>query len=117
MASKDTLCCACTCVEPHKLLESENYFARIRWHGSSPQNNQGRIRPHFIDRKIAKIVAGGYANLDQARKKLAEAKVPYEFFNYPLAYTSQEIAARQHVPGNEIAKVVVVDVDGTLVMG
>ncbi|HEY7714690.1 MAG TPA: YbaK/EbsC family protein [Candidatus Binatia bacterium] len=53
-------------------------------------------------------------------KKLKElfdhAKVPYEVFNHPLAYTAQEIAAKQHVSGNEIAKVVMLEVDGSLVM-
>jgi Ala-tRNA(Pro) deacylase len=46
-----------------------------------------------------------------------EGKVSYEVFNHPLAYTAQEIAAKQHVSGNEIAKVVMLVVDGTLVMG
>jgi Ala-tRNA(Pro) deacylase len=55
--------------------------------------------------------------LTKLREVLDEAKVAYEIFNHPLAYTSQEIAARQHVPGKEIAKVVMLDVEGTLVMG
>ena len=55
--------------------------------------------------------------LANLKKMLDEAKVPYEVFNHPLAYTSQEIAANQHVSGNEIAKVVILDIDGTLVMG
>jgi Ala-tRNA(Pro) deacylase len=55
--------------------------------------------------------------LTKLKEMLDEAKVPYEIYNHPLAYTSQEIAAKQHVPGNEIAKVVMLDVDGTLVMG
>jgi len=33
------------------------------------------------------------------------------YFQSPLAYTSQEIAAKQHVPGNEIAKVVMLHVE------
>ncbi|MGH7796303.1 MAG: aminoacyl-tRNA deacylase [Candidatus Binatia bacterium] len=53
-------------------------------------------------------------------KKLEElfdqAKVPYEIFNHPLAYTAQEIAAKQHVSGNEIAKVVMLEVDESLIM-
>jgi Ala-tRNA(Pro) deacylase len=57
------------------------------------------------------------AILTQLKEVLDEAKVPYEIFNHPLAYTSQEIAARQHVSGNEMAKVVILDVDGTLLMG
>lgn len=55
--------------------------------------------------------------LTKLKEMLDETKVSYEIFNHPLAYTSQEIAARQHVSGKEIAKVVMLDVDGTLVMG
>jgi len=55
--------------------------------------------------------------LTKLKERLDEAKVPYEIFVHPLAYTSQEIAAKQHVPGAQIAKVVMLDVDGTLVMG
>jgi Ala-tRNA(Pro) deacylase len=51
------------------------------------------------------------------KEMLEGAKVSYEVFNHPLAYTSQEIAAKQRVSGNEIAKVVILDVDGRLVMG
>lgn len=57
------------------------------------------------------------AILKKLREVLDEAKVPYEIFNHPLAYTAQEIAAQQHVPGNEMAKVVMLDVDNNLVMG
>ena len=46
-----------------------------------------------------------------------EAKVAYEVFDHPLAYTAQEIAAAQHVPGKELAKVVMLIVDHALVMG
>lgn len=55
--------------------------------------------------------------LGKLKERLDEAKVPYEIFIHPLAYTSQEIAAKQHVPGDEIAKVVILDVDDMLVMG
>lgn len=48
---------------------------------------------------------------------LDEAKIPYEIYNHPLAYTAQEIAAKQHVSGNELAKVVMIEADERLVMG
>lgn len=48
---------------------------------------------------------------------LDEAKIPYEVYNHPLAYTAQEIAAKQHVSGNELAKVVMIEADERLVMG
>jgi Ala-tRNA(Pro) deacylase len=45
-----------------------------------------------------------------------EAKIPYEVYNHPLAYTAQEIAQKQHFSGNEMAKVVILKVDGSLIM-
>lgn len=55
--------------------------------------------------------------LKKLRTLLDEAKIPYEVYTHPLAYTAQEIAAQQHVSGKEIAKVVMLEVDGKLVMG
>ncbi len=48
---------------------------------------------------------------------LDEAKIPYEVYNHALAYTAQEIAAKQHFSGNEMAKVVMIEADDKLVMG
>jgi Ala-tRNA(Pro) deacylase len=54
-------------------------------------------------------------------KKLKElfdaAGISYETYNHPLAYTAQEIAAQQHFSGKEMAKVVMLEVDGRLLMG
>jgi len=55
--------------------------------------------------------------LKRLKVVLDEAKVPYEIYNHPLAYTAQEIAAKQHVSGNELAKVVMIEADTQLVMG
>jgi len=55
--------------------------------------------------------------LRKLKAVLDEAKVPYEVFNHALAYTAQEIAAKQHFSGNEMAKVVMLVVDDSLVMG
>lgn len=57
------------------------------------------------------------AILKRLKEILDEAKVPYEVYNHPLAYTAQEIAAKQHVSGNELAKVVMIEADDELVMG
>jgi len=54
--------------------------------------------------------------LAKLKQALDEAKISYEVFNHPLAFTAQEIAAKQHVSGREIAKVVVLNVDDELVM-
>ena len=56
------------------------------------------------------------AILTKLKETLDQAKLPYEIYNHPLAYTAQEIAARQHVSGKEIAKVVILDAGGRLVM-
>ena len=55
--------------------------------------------------------------LKRLKEMLDEAKVPYEVYNHALAYTAQEIAAKQHFSGNEMAKVVMLEVDDNLVMG
>ena len=55
--------------------------------------------------------------LRRLKEKLDEAKIPYEVYNHALAYTAQEIAARQHVSGNELAKVVMLEAGDQLVMG
>ena len=55
--------------------------------------------------------------LRKLKEALDEAKISYEVYNHALAYTAQEIAAKQHFPGNEMAKVVMLEVDGVLVMG
>lgn len=46
-----------------------------------------------------------------------DAKISYEVYNHPLAYTAQEIAQKQHFSGDQMAKVVMLAVDGNLVMG
>lgn len=54
--------------------------------------------------------------LFKLKEFLDQAKVPYEVYNHPRAFTAQEIAAAQHIPGREMAKVVMLKVDDSLVM-
>ena len=54
--------------------------------------------------------------MKKLKEMLDEGKVSYEVYNHPLAYTAQEIAAGQHFSGDEMAKVVILKVDGALVM-
>ena len=53
-------------------------------------------------------------------KKLKEFldsnKVKYVSISHSAAYTAQEIAASAHVPGKELAKTVIVKIDGKLAM-
>lgn len=45
------------------------------------------------------------------KKFLDENKVKYQALKHPLAYTAQEIAAAQHVPGKQVVKSVLVKAD------
>jgi Ala-tRNA(Pro) deacylase len=56
------------------------------------------------------------ALLPRLKEYLDEARVPYEVYNHALAYTAQEIAQRQHIPGRELAKVVILKADWKYVM-
>ena len=56
------------------------------------------------------------AILKRLKEMLDEAKITYEVYNHALAYTAQEIAVKQHVSGNELAKVVMLEADDQLVM-
>ncbi len=47
---------------------------------------------------------------------LRKSKVPFQVQHHPLAYTAQEIAASEHVPGKMLAKVVIVRADDAMVM-
>jgi Ala-tRNA(Pro) deacylase len=52
----------------------------------------------------------------RVEKYLQEQGVRFESMTHPVAYTAQEVAAAQHVPGRQLAKVVLADADGELVM-
>lgn len=54
--------------------------------------------------------------LRRLKEVLDQAKISYEIYNHPPAFTAQEIAATQHIPGNEMAKVVILKVDGGFIM-
>lgn len=42
--------------------------------------------------------------------------VKYDVINHPLAYTAQGVAAAAHIRGNDVAKAVMVKIDGKLAM-
>lgn len=54
--------------------------------------------------------------LTKLKEFLDQAKVSYEVYNHPRAFTAQEIAAAQHIPGKEMAKVVMLKVEGSFMM-
>ncbi len=44
---------------------------------------------------------------------LKDQKISFELLSHPEAYTAQEIAQAQHVPGKELAKTVIIKSGGT----
>ena len=47
---------------------------------------------------------------------LDEHQVKYVIISHSRAFTTQEIAAATHIPGKELAKSVIVEIDGTMAM-
>ena len=43
-------------------------------------------------------------------------QIPFQEQQHPIAFTAQDVAAREHIPGKQVAKVVVVFADGKEVM-
>lgn len=54
--------------------------------------------------------------IERLRKFLDENHVKYVSISHSQAFTAQEIAAAAHVPGKELAKTVMVKLDGELAM-
>jgi len=53
---------------------------------------------------------------DKLETYLRDNKIPYQVQHHPLAYTAQDVAASEHIPGKMLAKVVMVVADGKMVM-
>ncbi len=49
-------------------------------------------------------------------KYLKSNKVKFELRHHPARYTAQEVAAAEHITGEDVAKVVILDADGRPVM-
>src|SRR5215831_1560490 len=54
--------------------------------------------------------------LQKLKEFLDSRNVSYEVISHSVAYTANEIAALAHIPGKELAKTVIVKIDGTLAM-
>jgi len=54
--------------------------------------------------------------VDRLKKYLEENHVRFVTISHSPAFTAQEIAALAHVPGKELAKTVMVKLDGTMAM-
>jgi Ala-tRNA(Pro) deacylase len=55
--------------------------------------------------------------LKKLKEVLDQANVSYEVYHHALAYTAQEVATAQHLSAKEVAKVVMLKMNGDLVMG
>ena len=53
---------------------------------------------------------------NKLREYLDSNNVQYTVIEHSLAYTAQEIAASAHIPGNQLAKTVMVKTDGQMAM-
>ena len=47
---------------------------------------------------------------------LDSQNIKYTIIEHPLAYTAQEIAASAHIPGQQLAKTVMLNIDGEMAM-
>ena len=54
--------------------------------------------------------------LQKLKEFLDSRNVNYEVISHSVAYTAAEIAAQAHIPGKELAKTVIVKIDGELAM-
>lgn len=54
--------------------------------------------------------------VQRIKKHLDEKQIKYLVISHSPAYTAQEIAAAAHIPGREMAKTVMITVDGKMVM-
>lgn len=52
----------------------------------------------------------------RVKEYLEENRIPYTHCTHRLAYTAQEVAAAQHVPGREMAKTIVIKGDDRFVL-
>ncbi len=54
--------------------------------------------------------------IQKLKRFLDENSVKYVSIQHSAAYTAQEVAAMAHIPGEELAKTVMVKIDGTMAM-
>lgn len=54
--------------------------------------------------------------VEKLKKFLNENEIRFVCVSHSPAFTAQEIAASAHIPGKELAKTVIVELDGTLAM-
>jgi Ala-tRNA(Pro) deacylase len=63
-----------------------------------------------------KIVPGGPVPVQRLQEYLDQHQAKYAVISHSRAFTTQEVAAATHIPGKELAKPVIVEIDGSLAM-
>lgn len=53
---------------------------------------------------------------DRLEEYLHEHQIPFQVQQHPIAFTAQDVAYREHIPGKMVAKVVIAFADGKMVM-
>lgn len=72
---------------------------------------------HRIALRAIRLLTGCNMNcLERLQTYLAENGVPYQIQHHPRAYTAQEVAASEHVPGQIVTKTVIVVADDRMSM-
>jgi Ala-tRNA(Pro) deacylase len=80
-------------------LADSNVFRRQRW----------PIRTSFYRKEVV-------MPLQKLRDFLDSHNVKYVIIKHSPAFTAQEVAASAHIPGKELAKTVMIKIDGTMAM-
>jgi Ala-tRNA(Pro) deacylase len=89
-----------------------------RWSGSIHRRQP--VLAHWADQnppvEEVTVVSQAITCKDRLEQYLREQQITFELQHHPLAYTAQEVAASEHVPGKELAKTVIVITDDRSVM-
>jgi Ala-tRNA(Pro) deacylase len=62
------------------------------------------------------LLQGGSMPVQRLKEFLDDHQVKYVVITHSPAFTIQETAARTHIPGKELAKTVIVEIDGKIAM-
>lgn len=78
----------------------------------------GSVTEHVLRRATCPVlsVRRGFSPARRVKKFLDDQKVKYVSITHSEAYTAQEVAESAHIPGEELAKSVIVKLDGRMAM-
>jgi len=70
----------------------------------------------LVKKKCKLIIKEGFMPSKKLKSFLDENKIKYVSIQHSSAYTAQEIAAIAHIPGKDLAKTVIIKIDGKMAM-